>query len=167
MSDRQRMQIKRLPDKPGFSAWFDGVIRITDPSYVTDRFPGVRPLDDLTVTFEQPGLWEITTTLMDRAPDRRTGSLVMRRVATNPKVEDTETVELGKAAVDTAHIAIVGDEFGQIKDWPRYAERLDTMGLEGGQIAHMDGTLIVKSGVGDGEYSVYGTRYRTGDKDLV
>ena len=76
-------------------------------------------------------------------------------------------VELADDAVDTTHIAIVGDKFGQIENWPSYAERLDTMGLEGGQIAHMDGTLIVKSGIGDGEYSVYGTRYRTGDKELV
>ena len=121
---KKQMRINPLPDKPGFAAWFDGTIRITDPSYVTSRFPGVRPLDDLTVTIKEDGLWEITTTLMDRAPDQRTGSLVMRRVAANPKPENTKVVLLGKAGVDTGHIAIVAEKFGRIDDWDEYSGTL-------------------------------------------
>lgn len=157
---KKQMRINPLPDKPGFAAWFDGTIRITDPSYVTSRFPGVRPLDDLTVTIKEDGLWEITTTLMDRAPDQRTGSLVMRRVAANPKPEDTEVVLLGKAGVDTGYAAIVAEKFGRIDNWTEYYDRLSSIHLEAGQIAHLDGTLVVTSGIGDGNFSVYGTRHR-------
>ena len=157
---KKQMRINPLPDKPGFAAWFDGTIRITDPSYVTSRFPGVRPLDDLTFTFKEDGLWEITTTLMDRAPDQRTGSLVMRRVAANPKPEDTEVVLLGKAGVDTGYAAIVAEKFGRIDNWEKYSEHLFGFDLNGGEIIHLDGTLAVRSGIGDGKYSVYGTKIR-------
>lgn len=159
MSQRKQMRVNPLTDKSGFAAWFYGPIRITDPSYLRPNFPGVVPLDDLSVTFEENGLWEITATLMDRAPDARTGSLVMRRVAANPKPEDTETVEIGKASVDTTHIAIVAEKFGGIPDWEAFDDALSDADLEGGQIFHMDGCLAVRSGIGDGKYSVYGTRY--------
>ncbi len=168
MSDQKKMKIAQLTDQPGFGAWFDGVIRITDPSYTRPDFPGVVPLDDLTVTFEEPGLWAVTATQMKRTPDVRTGSLVMTRVAANPKPEDTETVELGKAAVDSGHMAIVAEKFGGIDDWEQYADQLltESVGPEPGEVVEIDGTLVVRSGLGDGEYSVYGTRYRE-TKELV
>ncbi|MBN8867327.1 MAG: hypothetical protein J0H98_07220 [Solirubrobacterales bacterium] len=127
---------------------------------MTDRFSGVVPLEDLTVAFEQPGLWEITANLMDRVPDARTGSLVMRRAVANPKPEDTETFELGHTAVDTGHVAIVAEKFGPIGNWDRYAAALLENDLEGGDIARVDGTIVVASGLGDGKYAVYGTRLR-------
>lgn len=163
MSDQNReMTIVPLTDGSGHNAWFDGVIRITDPSYTLPDFSGTVPLDDLTVTFEEPGLWAVTATTMDRAPDPRTGSLVMTRVAANPKDEDTETIEIGKAAVDTGHIAIVAEKFGGVEDWERYVDQLhdDMVGPQPGTVAAIDGTLVCRSGLGDGHYSVYGKRLR-------
>lgn len=169
MSDRKRkMSINPMKDGSGYNAWLDGVIRITDPSYTRPEFPGIVPLDELSVTFEEPGLWAVTATEMKRTPDVRTGSLVMTRVAANPKPENTETVELGKAAVDTGHIAIIADKFGGINDWEEYAGQLlaEGVGPEAGQVAEIDGTLVVRSGLGDGMYSVYGTQIRE-TKELV
>lgn len=160
MSNRNEMRVAPLPDKPGFAAWFAGTIRITDPSYLRPDFPGVVPLDDLTVTFTADGLWEVTTTLMDRAPDTRTGSLVMRRVAANPKPEDTETIEIGKAAVDTKQVAIVAEGLGGIPDYEQLTELLNGVAFEGGQLLHTPNAIVVESGIGDGNYAVYATRYR-------
>lgn len=163
MSDQKRkMTIIPMADGSGYNAWFDGLIRITDPSYSLPDFSGTVPLDDLTVTFEEPGLWAVTATTMDRTPDPRTGSLVMTRVAANPKVEDTETIEIGKAAVDTGHIAIVAEKFGGVEDWEDYVDQLhdDLVGPQPGTVAAIDGTLVCRSGLGDGNYSVYGTRLR-------
>lgn len=154
----------RREDDGSYQVWLDGPIRITDPSYITSRFPGVVPLDDLTVVFEAPGLWNVKATLMDRVPDDRTGSLVLQQVSCPTIPENSRTTRLGDVAVDTGHIALNAEKNGQIEDWESYSNEMLMPGPQAGEVIAIGNTLIVQSGVGDGQYPVYGTHDpRSGD----
>lgn len=143
-----------------YSVELAGTIRITDPSYMTPGFPGVVPLDDLSVTFQvERSIWNVYATLMDNVPasDARTGMLILSR-ANQPDDRRLEAIELGHASVDCGHLAVMADRPEGITDWESYGHQLVFQGPQPGQVIEIDGTLAIQSGLGDGNYQVTGHR---------